>query len=181
MMTGTRCSPGSARTAPPRSNGWQTPVRIQAMAPKDSSRPIACIRTSWLAGRASTVSGIEAALAHGTGPQYAWIAAAVLSAASVTAIEGTARSGAHRRRAAPDKLPELPGIFVGRSGDLQALEEKLESRREALRKDRSHRNSPVVIYLYGPLGIGKSALAVDLPGGSHVATRTASCSLTWAR
>jgi tetratricopeptide (TPR) repeat protein len=109
---------------------------------------------------ASTVSGIEAALAHGTGPQYAWIAAAALSAASVTAIEGTARSGAHRRRAAPDKLPELPGTFVGRSGDLRALEEKLEGRREALRKDRSQRNSPVVIYMYGPLGIGKSALAV---------------------
>jgi tetratricopeptide (TPR) repeat protein len=109
----------------------------------------------------STVSGIEAALAHGSGPQYAWIAVAAFSAASVTAIESTARTGAYRRLAVPDKLPEPSGTFVGRSADMRALEEKFKEQRKAARRDPSRPKSPITIYIYGPFGTGKSALAVE--------------------
>jgi tetratricopeptide (TPR) repeat protein len=106
----------------------------------------------------STVSGIEAALAHSAGAQYAWIAVAAFSAASVTAIESAARG--RRRPAARGRLPEPSGTFVGRSGDIRALEAKFEEQRKAARADAGRRSAPVTVYIYGPSGIGKSALAV---------------------
>lgn len=111
----------------------------------------------------STVSGIEAALVHSSSVQITWILVAATSAASVTVIEGTARSGNYHHWTIPRKMPEPPAFFVGRSKDILSVEEKFAEQRNARRSDRaSYRNEPAVIYIHGPLGIGKSALAVVL-------------------
>jgi tetratricopeptide (TPR) repeat protein len=111
----------------------------------------------------TTVSGAEAALAHGSMAQQAWIGAAALSAACVTFIEGGAWLGGGRRLGASAKLPELPAFFVGRSADLDALEKNFLQQRQARRVHRNGTGSdPVLIYIYGPPGVGKSALAAAL-------------------
>ena len=111
----------------------------------------------------STVSGIEAALAHSSGVQIAWIIVAAFSTASVTIIEGTARSGAYNRWTVQQRLPERPAFFVGRSTDISTLEKKFAEQRAARHADHAnYRNEPVTIYIHGPLGMGKSALAVVL-------------------
>lgn len=108
----------------------------------------------------STVSAIEAALVHGSVAQPSWMAAAALSAASVTVVEGLAQGGAYRRWTVPRKLPELPSFFLGRSSDITSLSESFAEQRSARRTNRAgHRNDPVLIYIYGQPGIGKSALA----------------------
>ena len=108
----------------------------------------------------STVSAIEAALVHGSVAQPSWLAAAALSAASVTVVEGLAQGGAYRRWAVPWKLPELPSFFLGRSSDITSLSESFAEQRSTRRTNRAgHRNDPVLIYIYGQPGVGKSALA----------------------
>src|ERR1700730_5489398 len=77
----------------------------------------------------STVSAIEASLVHGAVAQRSWTAAAALSAASVTIIEGLARRGAYRRWTVPRKLPELPAFFLGRSSDITSLSESFAEQR----------------------------------------------------
>ncbi len=91
--------------------------------------------------------------------QQAWIGAAALSAACVTLVEGGARLGG-RRLPLPAKLPEPPAFFVGRSDDLDALENSFRQQRQTRDTDHNASSSdPVLVYIYGPPGVGKSALA----------------------
>src|SRR5690606_3886234 len=54
----------------------------------------------------------------------------------------------------PRELPPEPGSFVGRAAEITRLREAL------LSPSRPPCRRPVVVVLYGPGGVGKSALAV---------------------
>jgi tetratricopeptide (TPR) repeat protein len=121
--------------------------------------------THILLAATTTLSGIEATLVHGTTPQDIWIALAVLSAASISTIEGSAHRGTYRRLGVPKKLPELPKTYVERPDDIRVLQERFDEQRGARRADHDQSNSPVLIYIHGPLGAGKSILAVAFAKG----------------